>query len=48
VDRVIRATDLLVAATGDGGFMMNAAEIETATRLDCRFTIVLFNDDEHR
>jgi len=37
----------VVAATGDGGFMMNAAEIETATRIGCGYTILLFNDDEY-
>ncbi|WP_394349487.1 acetolactate synthase large subunit [Natronococcus pandeyae] len=37
----------VVAATGDGGFLMNAAEIETATRLDCGFTIVVFNDNDY-
>jgi acetolactate synthase-1/2/3 large subunit len=37
----------VVAATGDGGFLMNAAEIETATRLDCGFTILVFNDDDY-
>lgn len=37
----------VVAATGDGGFLMNAAEIETATRLDCSFTILLFNDNDY-
>jgi len=26
-------------------FLMNAAEIETATRVSCGFTILLFNDD---
>ncbi|UPV76562.1 acetolactate synthase large subunit (plasmid) [Halorussus limi] len=38
----------VVAATGDGGFMMNAAEIETATRVGCGYTILLFRDDEYR
>jgi acetolactate synthase-1/2/3 large subunit len=38
----------VVAATGDGGFMMNAAEIETATRLGCGYTILLFNDAEYQ
>lgn len=38
----------VVAATGDGGFLMNAAEIETATRLDLGLTILLFNDNEYR
>ena len=42
------ATDTnVVVATGDGGFLMNAAEIETATRLDCSYTIVVFNDDDY-
>jgi acetolactate synthase-1/2/3 large subunit len=35
----------VVVGTGDGGFLMNAAEIETATRLGLGFTIVVFNDD---
>jgi acetolactate synthase-1/2/3 large subunit len=35
----------VVAATGDGGFLMNAAEIETATRLGAAYTIVVVNDD---
>jgi acetolactate synthase-1/2/3 large subunit len=37
----------VVAATGDGGFLMNAAEIETATRLGCGYTIVVFVDDDY-
>jgi len=37
----------VVAATGDGGFLMNAAEIETATRLGCGYTIVAFNDNDY-
>nr|WP_049913631.1 acetolactate synthase large subunit [Haloferax prahovense] len=42
------ATDSnVVVATGDGGFLMNAAEIETATRLDLGYTIVVFNDDNY-
>jgi len=42
------ATDVnVVAATGDGGFLMNAAEIETATRLDLGFTIIVFNDNDY-
>ncbi len=38
--------DVLVA-TGDGGFLMNAAEIETATRIGAEFTVVVFNDDDY-
>jgi acetolactate synthase-1/2/3 large subunit len=37
----------VVAATGDGGFLMNAAEIETAVRTGCEFTIVVFRDDDY-
>ncbi len=37
----------VVAGTGDGGFLMNAAELETANRLDCGFTTVVFNDDDY-
>jgi acetolactate synthase-1/2/3 large subunit len=34
----------VVCAMGDGGFLMNAAEIETATRLGLSFPILVFND----
>ncbi|ELZ10807.1 acetolactate synthase [Halovivax asiaticus JCM 14624] len=44
-DRALDAN--VVAATGDGGFLMNAAELETATRLDCGFTVVVFTDDDY-
>lgn len=37
----------VVAATGDGGFLMNAAEIETATRIGCEYTIVVFVNDDY-
>ncbi len=37
----------VVAATGDGGFLMNGAEIETATRLGCSFTVIVFNDNDY-
>jgi acetolactate synthase-1/2/3 large subunit len=37
----------VVAATGDGGFLMNAAEIDTATRLNCEYTILVFNDNDY-
>lgn len=37
----------VVVVTGDGGFLMNAAEIETATRLGCGGTIVVFNDNDY-
>jgi acetolactate synthase-1/2/3 large subunit len=37
----------VVAATGDGGFLMNAAELETASRLGLSFTVLLFVDDDY-
>jgi acetolactate synthase-1/2/3 large subunit len=37
----------VIAATGDGGFLMNAAEIETATRIGCGYTVVVFTDDDY-
>jgi len=37
----------VVAATGDGGFLMNGAEIETATRVGCGYTILVFVDDDY-
>jgi acetolactate synthase-1/2/3 large subunit len=34
----------IVAATGDGGFMMNMQELETARRLKTPFVTLIFND----
>ena len=34
----------IVAATGDGGFMMNCQELETALRVGTPFTTIIFND----
>lgn len=35
----------VVAVTGDGGFMMNSQEIETALRLEIPFVILIWNDN---
>ena len=37
----------IVAAMGDGGFLMNAQELETAKRLGVNFTVVVFNDNDY-
>lgn len=37
----------VIAATGDGGFMMNSQELETATRLGLSFTVVIFSDSKY-
>ncbi len=34
----------VVVATGDGGFLMNLQELETAKRLGCNFCVVIFDD----
>lgn len=37
----------VLAVTGDGGFMMNAQEYETAVRLKLAFVTVIFHDDSY-
>ncbi len=37
----------IVAAMGDGGFLMNSQELETAKRLAVGYTVVIFNDNDY-
>ncbi|MBI3996409.1 MAG: acetolactate synthase large subunit [Candidatus Omnitrophica bacterium] len=37
----------VVAAMGDGGFLMNSQELETAKRLKVAFTVLVFNDNDY-
>lgn len=37
----------IVAAMGDGGFLMNSQELETAKRLGVGYTIMVFNDNDY-
>ncbi|GGI17915.1 acetolactate synthase large subunit [Gottfriedia solisilvae] len=37
----------IVVVTGDGGFLMNAQELETAKRLGINFTIIVFNNQSY-
>jgi acetolactate synthase I/II/III large subunit len=37
----------IVAAMGDGGFLMNSQELETAKRLKLGFTTIIFNDNDY-
>jgi acetolactate synthase-1/2/3 large subunit len=37
----------IVAAMGDGGFLMNSQELETAKRLGLAFTNIIFNDNDY-
>ena len=37
----------IVTVMGDGGFMMNSQEIETARRMGLGYTIIVFNDNDY-
>jgi acetolactate synthase-1/2/3 large subunit len=37
----------IVAAMGDGGFLMNSQELETAKRLNLGITVIIFNDNDY-
>jgi len=37
----------IIAAMGDGGFLMNSQELETAKRLNLNFTVIVFNDNDY-
>ncbi len=37
----------IVAVNGDGGFLMNAQELETATRIGAGFTTIILNDNNY-
>ena len=42
--KLVHPSRKVIAATGDGGFMMNCQELETALRLGTAFVTVIFND----
>lgn len=42
--KLVHPNRRIVAATGDGGFMMNMQELETAARLKTPFVTLIFND----
>jgi acetolactate synthase-1/2/3 large subunit len=45
--RLARPFSQVVAITGDGGFLMNSQELETAHRLGLGFTIIIVNDNNY-
>ncbi len=45
--KLARPKQRVVSAMGDGGFMMNSHEIETAKRTGVGYTIVVFNDNDY-
>lgn len=42
--KMIHPDKKVISISGDGGFMMNAQELETATRMDLDFVIIILND----
>jgi acetolactate synthase-1/2/3 large subunit len=42
--KLVHPTRKVVAVTGDGGFMMNCQELETALRIGTPFVTIIFND----
>lgn len=42
--KLVHPNRRIVAATGDGGFMMNMQELETALRINTPFVTLIFND----
>lgn len=45
--KIARPDAKVIAATGDGGFLMNSQEIETALRLGLPFVILVWVDNEY-
>lgn len=45
--RLARPDSPVVVVTGDGGFLMNSQELETAQRLGLDFTVIIFNDQRY-
>jgi acetolactate synthase-1/2/3 large subunit len=45
--KILHPEQQVVCLTGDGGFMMNLGDFETAVRLGLDLTIVLLNDNAY-
>ncbi|WP_419777037.1 acetolactate synthase large subunit [Malaciobacter marinus] len=45
--KMVNPDKKVVAVCGDGGFMMNSQEVETAVRLGLDLTVVILNDDAY-
>ncbi len=45
--RLARPDSPVVVVSGDGGFLMNSQELETARRLGLDFTVIVFNDQRY-
>lgn len=45
--KLINPTKKVVSVCGDGGFMMNSQELETAVRLGLNLTVIILNDSSY-
>ncbi|MGB3750022.1 MAG: acetolactate synthase large subunit [Arcobacteraceae bacterium] len=45
--KMVRPEQKVVSVCGDGGFMMNSQEIETAVRLKLDLTVIILNDNSY-
>ena len=45
--KLVHPNRRVVALTGDGGFLMNSQELETAARLETPFVVLVFNDHSY-
>jgi len=45
--KMVCPTKRVVAIVGDGGFMMNSQELETAVRLNLDLTVIILNDNSY-
>ena len=45
--RLAKPNSPVVVISGDGGFLMNSQELETARRLGLDFTVIIFNDQSY-
>ena len=45
--KLINPEKRIITITGDGGFLMNSQELETAVRLGLNFVVLIFNDSSY-
>jgi acetolactate synthase-1/2/3 large subunit len=45
--KLINPTKKVISVCGDGGFMMNSQELETAIRLELNLTVIILNDSAY-
>ena len=45
--KIVEPDKKVIAVCGDGGFLMNSQELETAVRLDLDLTVIILNDNAY-